>query len=42
VWTSEQTVHFTAQDGQHQMNVPLDIHAMHLKTRSIIKLFSLK
>ena len=41
-WTSEQIVGFTAQDGQHQMKVPLDIHTKNLKIRSIIKLFSLK
>ena len=42
VWTSEQTVHITAQDGQHLMKVPLNIHFMNLKNKSIIKLFSLK
>jgi len=42
VWTSEPTVHITAQDGEHHMTVPLNIHAMNLKNRSIIKLFSLK
>jgi len=39
VWTSEQTVHITAQDGQRQMKVPLNIHAMNLKNKSITKIF---
>jgi hypothetical protein len=42
VWTSEKTAHITAQDGQYQMKMPLNILAMNLKNRSKIKLFSLK
>ena len=42
VLTSEQIVHITAQDGQHQMTVSLNIHAMNLKNRSIIKSLSSK
>jgi hypothetical protein len=42
VWTSKQTVDIAAQNGQYQMTVPLNIHAMNLKNRSIIKLFAFK